>query len=193
MGVGLWRWRGQRMTSGTQLSDQKKDQKGVGLRRIWDSNSGSHRDGKEQNLCAAGSDLNIIGSQTLYRGELAVSCAARCRRTDGRTELLRHAARLDVVDEMTKTGPAGSSLDARRSRTAGTATGTEDGDCGVDSVSGLQRGWQGRCSRGPAWLRSSRTGTRRRSCCCLASETDTVGEPAHAAAGDEVGVQDTRL
>jgi hypothetical protein len=190
------------MTSGTRLSDQKKDQKGVGLRRIWDSNSGSHHDGKEQNHCAAGSDLNIIGSQTLYHGELAVSpdeteherrCAARCRRTDGRTELLRRATRLDVVDEMTRTGPAGSILDARRSRTAGTATGMEDGDCGVDSVSGLQRGWQGRCSRGPAWLRSSRTGTRRRSCCCLASETDTVGEPAHAAAGDEVGVQDTRL
>jgi hypothetical protein len=44
---------------------------------------------------------------------------------------------------------------ARRSRTAGTATGTEDGDRGVDSVPGLQQGWQGRCSRGPAWLRSS--------------------------------------
>jgi hypothetical protein len=36
--------------------------------------------------------------------------------------------------------------------------------------------------------------TRRRSCCCcLASEMDTVGEPAHAAAGDEVDVQYTRL
>jgi hypothetical protein len=40
---------------------------------------------------------------------------------------------------------------------------------------------------------AKQTVTRRQSCCCLASETNTVGEPARAAAGDEVGVQDTRL
>jgi hypothetical protein len=42
-------------------------------------------------------------------------------------------------------------------------------------------------------LKTCVAATRRWSCCCLASETDTVGEPARAAAGDEVGVQDTRL
>jgi hypothetical protein len=34
---------------------------------------------------------------------------------------------------------------------------------------------------------AKRTVTRRRSCCSLASGTDTVGEPARAAACDEVG------
>jgi hypothetical protein len=45
--------------------------------------------------------------------------------TDGRRKLHRRAVRLDVVDGMTRTGPAGSSLDTRRSRTAGTAMGAE--------------------------------------------------------------------